>query len=466
MNGLDKHPIDDLFRERLEGAGVAPSARSWDRIQSELGRQRRKKAIIWWQAAAAAALLIIAFSAGYLLSGEGGMGPQLTHESGSGLPAGEQAKADVKDQALQESSSPTMSQPTEAAGERSLAVAKPIIRQSHPSSFASSTPVQRAGQGVQTQLASESRPIVQADAEEGFFISALTALAASIPDDQGNPIVIRFRTEHLNAILDPFWQKAGDEEVSENEPEWRIGGNLSPLMAFAGSNSNADATQELTNNNLQSVSTSGTERPQMTFSAGLNTSMQLHPRVALSTGLSFTRLGQEKENASLAQDISSYWGPLGSFSAVTSAGEIVLSSQQAASLDNGTILLGSGAAETSSIIQQFEYLEIPLIMETSLIDQRIRLSFDAGLSAGLLIGNRAYVIDQGERLSVGGTQGLRPLLWNGLAAFGLSIPISTGWEISLRPGMRYAFTPINKNNDFTYQPWSVSFGTGLTYRLR
>ena len=71
----------------------------------------------------------------------------------------------------------------------------------------------------------------------------------------------------------------------------------------------------------------------------------------------------------------------------------------------------------------------------------------------------------GQRYEVGSTKGIRDMLWSGTAGLGLHIPLSPLWDLKLRPGMRYALTPLNDSPAYPFQPFSLSLSTGLGYRF-
>ena len=204
----------------------------------------------------------------------------------------------------------------------------------------------------------------------------------------------------------------------------------------------------------------------MAFSAGMHGSLKLNNRFSLATGLQFSRLGQEVSGLSFYTEGQ---GPLtltNSVEVSTSAGVLSIPQQESfAPVWTSTLEL-SEAYAPYDLVQQFEYLEIPLLLQMHLLDKGIQLMADAGLSPGILLGNKAYLQGSGEREQLEGTRDLRPLLWSLQAGIGVQLPLSDAWALSLRPGLRYAVTSINESNAFTYRPWSLSVSSGLFYRWK
>lgn len=459
MNNVDKHPMDDFFRAHLGEATQAPPSWAWDRLASSLDAKKRRKAFVWWRIAAAAALLLLAFSAGYMLSGSQEQSPGLAAEQNQALPfdVSRQEDKNTDDRA----SLNTVNKSTKEAENEQNTIDLPV---------------------QQIPLNKIDRPLSRISINENDIIPPSSNLAeASYSLEKMNPrtsgeilyeddkVVMHFRTDYLAISLNPFYfseEGKSDDPNTEEEIMWRFGGDLAPLLAFRSTGSFADA-DKYENSNLTTQSVlpeGGNERPLMAFSAGLHSSIAIGRGLDLFTGLHFTRLGQETENPGLVYSLSSFSSPTTSALAITSAGNIELNETDIQTLS--TDFSSSNALASDLLIQQFEYLELPLILSKRLLDKQIILRIEGGISAGLLISNRSFFQEGTQRYALEGTSGLRPLLWSGVAGFGLSIPFADDWEIGLRPGFRYAFTSINYDRAYTYRPWSISLGTGISYTLK
>lgn len=488
MDGTDRNPLDKLFRESLNEAELSPPAYAWDRLQAELGAGRRRKAAIWWRVAAAAALLVIGFGAGYLLSDIPEVDGQLAEQPSR--PLEEPDNTDRKENpgpeafsAAAGSSSGYNGSTAGPAGHSSSEIHTEAGGTSGMQStgFASATEKSLSGEAgenvpAQATLALHDPEVVKKDenfqepsgqvAGDRSMTEVPSTLAIiSVEIDPSLPR-IRQRNTYAGLMLDPAWLREAVQEDVGEPAQWKLGGEIAPLLAFAGGGWNAQEDAELVTNSATSFSSTGKEKPLMSYTAGVQASMSLLPRLALSAGIGYSRMGQSTEDAALAQDISNYWGPLNIYSLVTGAGVVQLSGVEAAQIDQGTGTLGSSGEQLSDIVQQFDYLELPLMLETRLVDRAVKLSVETGLQAGILVGNKAYVISGDERLELSGTEGLRPVLWSGVTSLGLHLPVGEGWHIALKPGLRYALAPLNSDPAFGYQPWSVSVGAGLSYQLR
>jgi hypothetical protein len=252
-------------------------------------------------------------------------------------------------------------------------------------------------------------------------------------------------------------------------PRLSLGGEGGPLVAYRSTQSLSFAqadNEQLTSYSNSRISGSGEEKPLMAFSAGMHGSLKLNHRLSLATGLQFSRLGQEVSGLSFYTEGQ---GPLTVTNMVelsTSAGVLYIPQQEGFQPVWTSTQELSEAYASYDLVQQFEYLEIPLLLQMHLLDKGVHLIADAGLSPGILLGNKAYLQGSGEREQLEGTRDLRPLLWSLQAGIGVQLPLSDAWALSLRPGLRYAVTSINKSNDYTYRPWSLSVSSGLYFHLR
>jgi hypothetical protein len=88
-----------------------------------------------------------------------------------------------------------------------------------------------------------------------------------------------------------------------------------------------------------------------------------------------------------------------------------------------------------------------------------------GLSPGILVNNRSYFNVDGEKVQTGYTQNIKPVIYNSVMGLGIEYSITTKLFINLDPLFKYSLSPINSNSGIKYHPYSVSWFTGITYKL-
>ena len=126
-------------------------------------------------------------------------------------------------------------------------------------------------------------------------------------------------------------------------------------------------------------------------------------------------------------------------------------------------IAGVQDAPEGEILQQFEYLEVPLILRYRLIDRRLGFHFLGGLSSNFLVGNTAYYQEDGDKEAIGTTGNLRPVNYSGVLGMGMDYSVSGRFHINFEPTFRYYLDPINTGSLIRSHPYNVGFFTGLMY---
>lgn len=107
-----------------------------------------------------------------------------------------------------------------------------------------------------------------------------------------------------------------------------------------------------------------------------------------------------------------------------------------------------------------EFLSIPLQAGFILLDKKIGLQLNAGVSSDFFMKNT--LIDESGKLAsfsqgAGDNSAYRTINWTGLASTELSYRISNHYQVSLLPGLRYGFNPVLKSGTTFPVIWDVGF---------
>jgi hypothetical protein len=107
-----------------------------------------------------------------------------------------------------------------------------------------------------------------------------------------------------------------------------------------------------------------------------------------------------------------------------------------------------------------EFLSIPLQAGFILLDKKIGLQLNAGVSSDFFMKNT--LIDESGKLAsfsqgAGGNSAYRTINWTGLASTEFSYRISNHYRVSLLPGLRYGFNPVLKSGTTFPVIWDVGF---------
>jgi hypothetical protein len=99
------------------------------------------------------------------------------------------------------------------------------------------------------------------------------------------------------------------------------------------------------------------------------------------------------------------------------------------------------------------------------LDKKISVNVNGGLSPGILVNNRSYFDIDGQKIQTGTTENLKPMIYNSLFGIGFGYAFTKKLIFSIEPTFKYSLTPINSNSGINYRPYSMSWFTGISYKL-
>jgi len=115
--------------------------------------------------------------------------------------------------------------------------------------------------------------------------------------------------------------------------------------------------------------------------------------------------------------------------------------------------------------QNFDYIEIPMILRYTLINSRFNLEMLGGLSSNLLVGNQTYMEGSNYRSLVGKTMDMQTLNYSGTLGLGLKYGLSKRIFLNVEPRVKYFLNSLNNNSSVTYKPYTIGVFTGLSYQF-
>src|SRR5664279_694110 len=196
---------------------------------------------------------------------------------------------------------------------------------------------------------------------------------------------------------------------------WSIAAMASPTY-YSQFNSGSDAfSKELMKS----------EQPLVSYSGGVAFSYKISKRFSIQSGLYYSSLGQKVDG------INSFSGfqPYGTITKGDHNFE-VLTTNGTVFTNNPDVFLSANGADrivtaytndvfdpkkaslqpvSTSLDQNFKYLEFPVVLKYRLIDKTIGINLIGGLSYNLLVSNSVSTTVDGNKYSIGKTQGLNPL---------------------------------------------------------
>ena len=244
------------------------------------------------------------------------------------------------------------------------------------------------------------------------------------------------------------------DEGQSNAPKWFIGAQISPIYSY----------REIKNNIRNSYSNryiNDIENGLLALSGGISIKYQPGSKITIQSGFYYSKIGQTIENGLVYGSLSALkeYGKL--YSLNNSSGSI----EQAYSTSyyneiNGRYYV---SIDNAKYIQNFEYLEIPLIIRYKFIDKKIDLHLLGGFSTNLLVSNYVYLKDEKEKFKIGETTDIRKFNYCGAIGFGIEYDISSKIKLNFEPTLKYYINSINKLKPLDTHPYYFGLFTGVSY---
>jgi hypothetical protein len=452
MNNGEKN-IDRIFRERLRNFDAEPPVEVWDNINEKLSLGRRKKTILWITRVAAGMAILAALSLTYYIGRKSVKEGQLSGnkeikteeklpEENTGTLPGEE----LNNQKIEDKIQTAYTDLSHAEGNNaSMEYARDYSFRLLPPSVSGKRIYQLnynypGPESMASSLESSGKPAGNSTAGEKNLPEELYAL--NIP-----------------------------EEEPAREGRWAVGTEISPLYSYRSLDAQNEA-MSLTND--LNKSESGT----LAYSGGVNVNYSPLRRLSLQSGIYYSRYGVNVDNAYVFEDatgaaisntkyysINSSSGVIDiannpSVDYVTNRGDHKNHSTGSSNLDQYSMEITSG-----EVTQNFEYIEVPLILKYRLIDRKIGFNLLGGLSTNLLVGSNTYYHADGNREKIGETTDIKPFNYSSIVGLGLDYSISKHLKINLEPSFRYYLNSINESSVIRSYPYSIGIFTGLRYNF-
>ena len=436
---IDDQNIDKLFQENLKGFKEKPPGYAWDSIKEELILIRKNRRLMLFRWSAAAAAIFIAFLTGYYFAtfnlNNEASAPQ--HQEMTTIPENNANKTleekqvsvqtftDYSDEKITDPAPPTTTSDDEA-----IAI-------------------------------NELLPVVTPDEKELEFTKKKPVLPEPINTSTDKPVIQpnQFVPSGDEALaFDTDWVVQKTENKTHR---WTIGGKLAPVYAYRTISIDKEdlpATiipDESYYNNL--------ENEIYSFSGGVDLKYHIKKKLSFQTGLFYSKLGQ------VINDVIAYRYPDDKYEFVipTSVGPININSEkipkELADSDIREDSTGNILYFNADIYQNFEYIEVPLLINYKILDKRFGVQLAGGLSPGFMVNNNAYFQVDKQKIMIDRSEEFYTVIYNSIVGLGLNYAVSEKLNFSLSPTFKYSLRSIRKDHSIEYYPYSFSIYTGISY---
>jgi hypothetical protein len=284
--------------------------------------------------------------------------------------------------------------------------------------------------------------------------------------------------------------------TEKNKESWSIGGQFSPLYAL-----NSPATEKsniLAGENAQSLYVNSNEAshaadrvPLSSYTGGINVQYNENKRFSIRSGVFLSRVEQMVENMPVIEEISenttSFQANIAKvdvkFDAASNTtlqqirGEYYpgydpvsdyndkrgseFSESNGAISDNATTLYQMDL----DLVQQFQYVEIPLLFQYKLVDKKVGVHVLGGVNAGVLVSNVAKVKQENQEFWNGRTDEMNQVVYSAAFGMGVEYELFKNLSLNLEPTLRYGLTSLNRDRSVLDYPYTMGLYTGLNYHF-
>jgi hypothetical protein len=455
-----------------------PPVEVWNNISEKLYQARRKSGIFWFARIAAGIAILTVLSLSYfltrkvldnkLITGDESKVEKSTEEN---VPAmnGKQDKEKTGTLEYKEEQTAATEKILQSTGseQNKLASAEPPIK--------NELPIQEKYTGTEpvpiTTISSPSLSFIQ-----GKYIGKLEYEIPGRqikPFESGKSIKLLQKNEiPAETTMDELYALNIPLEDESPDSKWGIGTQFSPLYSYR--------SLEIDEKSLMSSSYyNKVESGMIAYSGGINVNYVPTRRISLQSGVYYSKYGLSVDNAyyyeNIIPDETASVPKTKFYSVNNSSGEIdVMTNNSIGYVTNyadrgaqnnsfGSVTELSDQVNNGEIIQNFEYIEVPLIVRYKVIDRKIGFNFLGGLSTNLLVGSNTYYNEDGNKEKIGKTTDIKPFNYSSILGAGICYTISKRFNINLEPTFRYYLNSINESSDIKSHPYSMGIFTGLSY---
>ncbi len=255
---------------------------------------------------------------------------------------------------------------------------------------------------------------------------------------------------------------------------WAISGNISPLYSFR----NANTPEGLQDKSYYHSQESGSRG----YTGGINAIYNAKRRLSFQAGIQYSRGGLSVNEIIFYEDIRTgnivTTGILRKnipYPIETSIGQIS-SGEYESYLSNyvkqdGTLFNEHLSAMPefekyesfeTNIIQDFKFLEVPLLVRYKIIDRRFGMNVLSGVGASFLVDNEVFIYHQGQKIPLGHTDKIRTTNFIGTFGIGFEYSVTPKLSLNIEPTLKYFLNSFNVNGGISTHPYYMGVYSGLS----
>jgi hypothetical protein len=125
--------------------------------------------------------------------------------------------------------------------------------------------------------------------------------------------------------------------------------------------------------------------------------------------------------------------------------------------------------QSEEATHRLQIFSVPAMLGYTIEKGKFSIIPSAGVAANFIADARLKTAlknaGNSQNLSANKLSGMHHFYFDFVANVALSFKVTDKWSVSVIPSMRYAITPVTKNNDVKTFPYNVGLGAGISYRF-
>lgn len=512
----DKKHIDRLFQEKFKNFEATPDAEVWDNIHNALHQDKRKRRVIplWWFAAGTAAVLVLLFTVGNSVFNKNGLGTPEIQTVGTetiqdsdestktvGVDKMNEHSSDIENEHSSDIENTEQSEPTDRNSKTDnsknirIDKNKTATQIAHQNTVKNTTDspnnqdkahvfqndkrnisdVKEESVAKNTSNLPELNPdkkALEADAIQNNTYLEIeknqSQIAKTTDENQSKDaelliennewIILNKKDESIEEAI----AKANliDEEEKEEQPNrWNISPNVAPVY-FNSLGSGSSIDNQFVNNGKSEVN----------MSYGLSGSYALNDKIKIRAGINKVNLGYSTGGVITVKDVNSSNISIGNsqlkninFNA-QGRNDLYMSSPMTNSRPEAAVPQFVASSIKGTLEQQFGYIEVPLEIEYSIINNQFGLNLIGGFSTLFLDNNEIYSVLENKRSLLGEANNMNSTSYSANFGLGFNYNISPRLKLNLEPMFKYQInTFTNTSGDF--RPYFIGVYSGFSFKF-
>lgn len=259
-------------------------------------------------------------------------------------------------------------------------------------------------------------------------------------------------------------------EPKEKTSRWSLTAMASPTYYQSQVSGNDELSEQI----------NSSEKSRLSYTGGVGFAYKVSKKLSIQSGLYYASMGQSIDGISSYMGFRRYDYTKGdhNFEVMTSSGVIYTSNTDIFLQDNtGDRVVTKYTNDvfdpdkanlsyaSSSLYQNFSYLEMPVMLRYKVLDKTVDLNLIGGLSYNMLLNNSVNAVVNGSKHFVGKTAGLNPFMVSSSLGMGMEYSLSEKFSLNLEPTFRYYLNSFNNVPGTKAHPYSFGVFSGLSYKF-